>query len=135
MISDPIAGPWGWFGLSKQGNLCYGAFKSIGFTRNCEMWHLESIGMMTTIISDPIAGLGVDLDFPNWEICVMELLKTEFTRKYDMWWFGFLSDLNRATETNHLQAASTKSMCTAVSQSINFKFWSFGSFQKFVCGF
>ena len=36
--------------------LCYGAFKCIAFTANCQTWWLESIGMMTTIISDPIAG-------------------------------------------------------------------------------
>ena len=41
--------------ISKQGNLCYGAFRSIEFARKCQMWWLESTGMMTTIISDPIA--------------------------------------------------------------------------------
>ncbi len=48
---DPIADAWGWFEISKWGNLCYGAFKSIEFTRRCQMFWLESIGMMTTIIS------------------------------------------------------------------------------------
>ncbi len=56
IILDPIADPWGWFEISKWGNLCYIAFESIEFTRNCQAWWLESIGTMTTIISDPIAG-------------------------------------------------------------------------------
>ena len=54
-ISNPIAGPWGWFGLSKQGNLYYRAIKSIVFSRKCQMSQLESKGMMTTIISDLMA--------------------------------------------------------------------------------
>ncbi len=35
IILDLIADPWGCFEISKQGNLGYGAFKSIEFARKC----------------------------------------------------------------------------------------------------
>ena len=68
--------------------MCYGAFKSIEFTRNCQTWWLESIGMMTTIISYPIAGpwawFGL---FKLGNLYHRAFKSIEFTRKRQMWWF------------------------------------------------